>query len=726
MGKSIRRWAALWATVALAAVGCGGGGGDSAEFGAARVNTAEAVPATSAAQPADGAGIDAMGDAHPSLGGIPTSSGLAPLKLGETAPQRPLVTSDFSRENTYRVYAANGMRKLLRLDFVNKRYEMLDETDRVHDGHSTSGSLSEDPAEPGTYILGTDRSVPNDITSRLRVAQGAVVGGFAFEMPQFSETFYAWAPFIGANDFIVDPAQLDGDYTRMGFTRQLPNGSSLTSLAALRITGGGRTVEACAQGAVQWTQCTDVRRYMLSAAAVDGVWTATGSSPNNVFEFRVARIGNQKVWLEGGLTSGPLPSPYRASLLIGLASSPNWPSTRYAAVSTESLWSLHDVGQAAMRSLVRQRQGGYQAFPSVAIQPEKPGVAPGLRSTNGAWLIQNGAILVSVPSGIDFGGWIDIGLARGPLSVEPASPFNGTYKVFTTNGQEHTLSINFDAGTYVMTDASGLAASGSFQADPADPGTYVFASSRVSVVYNTARFRVATDGIVGAFPFATYGSNPVSYKTMPFTAARSFVTNRTELAGVYDVMATGGAWSMRFNAEGTAAIWQCGNADCTGSLSNVWTVAVGAAPGQWTFSPGSAFAFNGYVAKFGSRRVLLAAFEAPMPTVPATMGPYVMLGFRQPPVGYNNASWPSYTLHTTSGATFGKATLTDSAYGEAHLDQAGQSTNRSLAFDPPTGYMPSFRSSTINGTWGATVTHNGELFWMLSVDSGYSMGLIDR
>ncbi|MBS0426755.1 MAG: hypothetical protein JSR41_05655 [Proteobacteria bacterium] len=725
MGKGIGRWAALWAAVAMAAVGCGGGGSDGAEIGAARVNTAEAVLAARDAHPADGPGVDAVGDLHPSLGDGSTSSSLAPLKLGETAALRPLASSSFSRENTYHVYAANGMRKLLRLDFVNKRYEMLDDTDRVHNGHSTSGSLSEDPAEPGTYILGTDRSVPNDITSRLRVSQGAVVGGFAFEMPEFSETFYAWAPFVGANDFIVDPAQLDGDYTRMGFTRQLPNGSSFTSLAALRITGGGRTVEACAQGAVQWAQCTDVRRYTLSAAAVDGTWTATGSGPYNAFEFRVARIGSQKVWLEGGLTSGPLPSPYRASLLIGLASSPNWPSTRYAAVSTESLWSLHDVGQAAMRSLVRQRQGGYQAFPSVAIEPEKPVAASGLRSTNGAWLIQNGVMLVSVPSGIDFGGWIDIGLARGPLSAEPASPLNGTYRVFTTNGQEHTLSINFDAGTYVMTDASGLAASGSFQADPADPGTYVFASSRVSVVYNTARFRVATDGIVGAFPFATYGSNPVSYKTMPFTAARSFVTNRTELAGVYDILATGGVWSMRLNAEGTAAIRQCGNADCTGSFSEVWSVAAGAVSGQWIFNPGGQ-TFNAYIAKFGTRRVLLSSFETAMPTVPLSLGPYILLGFRQPPVGYSNAAWPTYALHTTSGTTFGKATLTHSAYSEAYLDEAGQSTNWSLTLDPPTSYLPSMRSGSIGGTLSATLTHNGELFWMFAVGRGYAMGLVDR
>lgn len=403
-------------------------------------------------------------------------------------------------------------------------------------------------------------------------------------------------------------------------------------------------------------------------------------------------------------------------------------SARHIGFSSENVWCMNELGRVAWAHYFTNANGQTGDMTHWVSTP--PADMPaGLRrmfiNASPHYVAQDGALVVATSTAT-----IEIGLFKELLTVEPPSPpspLNGTYRVFTTNGQEHTLAINFDAGTYVMTDAAGLAASGAFQADPADPGTYVFASSRVSVVYNTARFRVATDGIVGAFPFATYGSDPVSYSIMPFVAARSFVTNRSELAGTYDV-STFGIWALRFNAEGTTAT-RCADTMCTAPTDPNWSVNAGAIPGQWKLDVGSGLPLiNIYIARFGTRRVLLSSFKAPALTIPPSsdLGPYFLLGFRQPPADYSNTAWPSYALHTMSGVSFGKATLTNTGYAEQTQNQNGQVTPMSLSFNPPFAHMPSVRFVTAGSDSYALVTHNGEIVLMLANVRGPFLGLIDR
>ena len=90
-------------------------------------------------------------------------------------------------------------------------------------------------------------------------------------------------------------------------------------------------------------------------------------------------------------------------------------------------------------------------------------------------------------------------------------------------------------------------------------------------------------------------------------------------------------------------------------------------------------------------------------------------------------NWPSYTLHTMSGTSYGRATLDNGGYSQEHLDQSGQPYPLSLSFAAPaSAYMPSFRfSNSPAGTQDALVAHNGELFVMGSM-TGIYLGLIDR
>jgi len=113
---------------------------------------------------------------------------------------------------------------------------------------------------------------------------------------------------------------------------------------------------------------------------------------------------------------------------------------------------------------------------------------------------------------------------------------NGSYQAYATSGGRFTLALNFDAKTYAFTGSNigDPDASGSFSADPNESGTYVFSSSRITTVANTARFRVGADTIVGAFPFTLTSKTPAVTSIRPFIATRALIRTQADLDGVYN------------------------------------------------------------------------------------------------------------------------------------------------------------------------------------------------
>lgn len=113
---------------------------------------------------------------------------------------------------------------------------------------------------------------------------------------------------------------------------------------------------------------------------------------------------------------------------------------------------------------------------------------------------------------------------------------NGSYPTYATSGGRFTLALNFDSKTYAFTGSNigDPDASGSFSADPNESGTYVFSSSRITTVANTARFRVGADTIVGAFPFTLTSKTPAVISIRPFVATRALIRTQAALDGVYN------------------------------------------------------------------------------------------------------------------------------------------------------------------------------------------------
>ena len=583
----------------LLAGGCGGGHGDNPG-----IPLTGAVTTTPTGQESPAAGSGARlknGDADAT----------------EVMAIKPPALSPFSREHTYLVYAANGSQKVLRLNFVSRRYEMLDSTGQTTSGQSTAGSFFEDADEPGTYVFDSPRIATPTNTARFRLAPGAVIGAFPFEKAWANPAAYSIAPFVASNDFVTTPAHLDGDYNALGITHH-SGGAADSQILPLRISGGGTLLEACRDGTVyRVDMCPPAskRLYALSATA-DANWTATNTAdPTDSLQFRMARILGQNVMLTGGTPSS---APATRIFRVGLKDVGAWSAARYLGASTEQTWGAN-VLDAARSFHAAVAPDGEAALQELSVGPAAAPAPQGVRSlslagTRKYYAAKNEALAVTVGSP-DSGaqGYIRIGLFKEAADV---------YKVFATNGTRLDLRLDMEAGTYLMRDASGQEHAGTFSAAPGEPGTYVFSSPRITTPANTARFRLAENVVLGGFPFLVTQSATTSYAVQPFVGSRALETLSTALAGTYnrfgiDVPATAPSSNISqfvINDQGTALVRCMHNTiyrvdNCPGSALQDWSVAATDSPGIWRMTelarPDNYALFA--VTRLGGQKVFLLA-----------------------------------------------------------------------------------------------------------------------
>lgn len=127
------------------------------------------------------------------------------------------------------------------------------------------------------------------------------------------------------------------------------------------------------------------------------------------------------------------------------------------------------------------------------------------------WMRWMGACVVLALAGCGGGGG---GSGSGPGFGDPR---NGTYLAYAANARVYEFTVNFDSGTYRM-QGNGLDTQGIFTVGGG--GTYN--------ITGNARFRTATDLVVGGFNF---GNGVTS-----FVAARQFVTSAAALTHTFNGM----------------------------------------------------------------------------------------------------------------------------------------------------------------------------------------------
>lgn len=282
--------------------------------------------------------------------------------------------------------------------------------------------------------------------------------------------------------------------------------------------------------------------------------------------------------------------------------------------------------------------------------------------------------------------------------VTPAS--SSIYRVYATNGMELSLSINFDNYTFEMTGTDEATARGTFSEDAAEPGSYIFNSPRITGAANTARFRVTTDAIVGAFPFSKANITPATYAVQAFVAARTFVKDATELDGTYNrfgvsrVGSAADSLAQQIRIYGGGTMLQLCNSPLGGALGTcpsnmVFDYPLAAGPdGTWSVrnsgSAEEAVAFR--VARIGGQNVYLAA-GAPSDTT----------GRRVMKIALPDTPIPFFPVSARGAAT-------DGTYGKVTMTYTNYSTRYTSPDATTNGFA--YWGGTISGTSGMRVVNS--------------------
>jgi hypothetical protein len=655
--------------------------------------------------------------------GFPVSGGNA---KPEVAVAKTANTAD-ARNGTYRVYAANGTQQQLAVDFDAGSYTMTDNL-----GQAESGAFAEDFTEPGTYVFASSRITTPANTSRFRVTTDAIVGAFPFQVAYSNPAAYAAQPFVAARDFVATAAQLDGTYNRFSVTRS-PGSVSDSTILAMRLSGSGTVLEICNDNIVYRIDLCPAasKRTYAVAAGIDSTWVGTNvANPGEVANFRVARIGGQNVYLAGGVNA----SPAVQFLRIGLPESSSWPTTRGLGASTEGSWgsNLIDAANSVRTATNPDSSYGSLTLPVGGTFSSQPA---GIRSLNAAgtrryFVMQNGPLSIVVGSrNPNTQGYIQINLIDTGAAPDAR---NGRYKVYATNGSRQTLALNLDSKRYEMTDGAGTTDAGSFAEDPAEAGSFVFGSSRITSSTNTARFRLAKDTVVGAFPFAVAQVTPASYGVRPFVASRALTKTQADLDGTYNrlginVTATAADSTItQFQiTNGGTTLYLCNDNtiyridNCPAASVRTYSVTAGATVDTWQITNVANPLDNGgfAMARIGDDNVYLSAGY--LPSAPTTSVFRIGLPER--------VTWPATA--SRGGATngsWGVVAVGTSSYARTQVLPNGTTASRNATLAPMGSFGPyGMRSASFSGPEFHFATQSGKLFAMVGSRAPATAGTLE-
>lgn len=607
------RWIGVIALLSLLCA-CGGGGGGSA-------GSAAGIAAPVSGQPgASGTVMSKNGaDAEASVAPVMTAQLSTGARADFAAAATRLRQGD-ARNGSYTVFAANGTRQSLSINFDTRSYEITDTA-----GQGSSGRFVPDPAYPDTYVFVSRYATDAGSVARFRATPEMIVGAFPFAEVVGQPTIRQTRPFVGVRTLVTDQNRLDGTYNRFGLALVYAGSGSVSYsyLHQLRIQGNGSSMDICRYDKRAYTleDCPAGYRktYTLSRGSMPGLWRASGSdAAAEQLEFSIARVAGQNLYLAAGAVP-PAHTAYsqEVQLRIGLPGNSEWrqgtwegprwmrPTSGTSIAPGVATWASSVFDANELRSTGFGGEGiwseSVEPLPSPAPAAYQMPTGVRLRIGSAAWVVGQGAgLMVEVTIPMDTkpypydNGSMTIAMAG---SSPVADPRNGTYQVFAANGTRHTLKLDFDARKFAFTAEDGAIDAGDFAPDPSEQGTYLFLGPRITGAVNTARFQPMVDGIVGGFPLRDAGGIGASL-TQPFVAARAFVTDASSLDGVYNGLgitrsAAGTSNSignaMRIDGLGTR-LAICNSAvvysieSCPASSMTSYAISRAAGEGRWSIA----------------------------------------------------------------------------------------------------------------------------------------------
>lgn len=332
---------------------------------------------------------------------------------GLSASINLVVAAGDTRNGSYTVFAANGTRQTLALDFNGLVYDMTDAA-----GVTTSGTLTVDGTETGTYRMVSALNAGSAVnTARLRTTTDTVVGSFPFANAYASPVSYSVQPFVATRALVTTQSALDGTYNRL-MIRMTATGRD-SFISQIRVRNSGSFLDAC-NDSVVYTVSTcpsaSVRTYALAAATTAGTWNAVNvADANDTGSFSIATIGSQNVYLDAGTVSGAAVPTVQFRIATPEGAFNN---VTVRGGSTDGAWGSATVTGTAFNSAgVLPTGAGITASLVLASPgPSGPtGMRVGQAGSNGGggyWLSQSNklGVMVGARSNVGTQGFMQVGL----------------------------------------------------------------------------------------------------------------------------------------------------------------------------------------------------------------------------------------------------------------------------------------------------------------------------
>ncbi len=236
-------------------------------------------------------------------------------------------TGDY-RNGEYKVYAANGSRQTLNIDFDLATYSVTDSV-----GITTTGTLTP-PVAPGKDWAVQNSRIVGVNTSSLRSVRDSIVGGFPFAVPFSPPGTYAAYPFVASRAFVLTQSKLDGIYDRAYIQHPVAGGGQ-SAISQFSISAGGTVMTQCVAATIYRVSACPSADVVISNIEPDvelGSWVLKNPSTGATMgRFGVIDIEGDKIYV----ASGTLISDGSQVLSIGV------PTTPGATTFTSNGWSTN-------------------------------------------------------------------------------------------------------------------------------------------------------------------------------------------------------------------------------------------------------------------------------------------------------------------------------------------------------------------------------------------------
>jgi hypothetical protein len=313
-----------------------------------------------------------------------------------------------ARNGTYKVFASNGTKQTLALNFDTMSYVMTDEA-----GVASADGIEVDLSQTGTYLFRSARNEVNKvITTRFRITDDTVVGAFQFRAAKVPGS-YAIQPFVASRRLVTDQNEIDGMYNRLGINLQAASRAS--NIRQALVASHGTVFQLCDDATKALADCLPPAapiNYTVSPGTEPGVWNIVNvADPADTGAFSIARVAGQNVYLSAGTNpKAPNDDVFR----VGLNESAAWPVTTSSGADTDGGWGTADYTATDYRALLLRPDLTSRALAGL-LSPARVGIQ-GMRkftdpSAANFVAMQNGTLTVVVGENLGTAdGYLQIGL----------------------------------------------------------------------------------------------------------------------------------------------------------------------------------------------------------------------------------------------------------------------------------------------------------------------------